>query len=171
MDELHPHLIDLMNNNKLIKPERNEQDRKNSVYWIDKQALAVKMNHQKLKNIQKVSIPQITSVRWKRSEVIGKGAFGSVYKGFDDKLGIQVTIKQIPIGGIAAKDKDECIKELKQEIKMLSRLQHPNIVQYYGQSMTSDHINIFMEYVGDGSLKNKIEDFGPLSENIIKKYA
>jgi len=37
--------------------------------------------------------------------------------------------------------------------------------------MTAEHINIFMEYVGDGSLKNKIEDFGPLSENIIRKYA
>jgi serine/threonine protein kinase len=33
------------------------------------------------------------------------------------------------------------------EISLLSRLEHKNIVSYYGTQRTETHINIFLEYV------------------------
>jgi len=38
------------------------------------------------------------------------------------------------------------------EIEVLSWLSHKNIVKYYGTSKDENFINIFLEFVGGGSL-------------------
>ena len=42
----------------------------------------------------------LKTVRWKKTQLIGKGSFGNVYMAFEESLGIPITIKQIPILGL-----------------------------------------------------------------------
>ncbi|KAL5181477.1 Mitogen-activated protein kinase kinase kinase 5 [Glycine soja] len=54
----------------------------------------------------------------------------------------------------------ECIKQLEQEIEVLSHLQHPNIVQYYGSEIVEDRFYIYLEYVHPGSMNKYNVLFG-----------
>ncbi|KAK1266943.1 Mitogen-activated protein kinase kinase kinase YODA [Acorus gramineus] len=54
----------------------------------------------------------------------------------------------------------ESAKQLMQEIALLSRLQHPNIVQYYGSETVDDKLYIYLEYVSGGSIHKLLQDYG-----------
>ena len=56
------------------------------------------------------------------------------------------------------------------EIDWLRRLDHENIVAYYGAAKEENKINIFLEFVGGGSLEATLREYGSLKEKIIKKY-
>ena len=56
------------------------------------------------------------------------------------------------------------------EITLLSRLQHKNIVAYIGTEKSEQMINIFLEYVGGGSISSIIKCFGAFTETLIKVY-
>src|SRR5262249_22154733 len=68
-------------------------------------------------------MPQEINERYKILEVIGQGGMGAVYKALDTKVGHYVAIKTIrDIPNAAA------LKMFRQEIAVLARLNHPNIV-------------------------------------------
>ena len=58
------------------------------------------------------------------------------------------------------------------ELKILKSLKHENIVKYYGYhcSVQTRELNIFMEYMPQGSLQAMYQQFGPLNEVIIRKF-
>ena len=87
---------------------------------------------------------------YKIQKIIGKGAFGVVYKAFELCSGKIVAIKQIPVD---SKNKKHVIKE----IELLKNLEHPNIVIYYNYLKEEDNIYIIMEYLEGGTLKQYIE--------------
>jgi serine/threonine protein kinase len=105
---------------------------------------------------------------WKILEEIGRGSFGCVFSGFDTKLGRPIAIKQMLI--MDKKKAGSGLDVLELEIDCLSSLTHQNIVAYYGSQKVDDKLNIFLEYVGGGSLETVINEYGSLSEKIIKKY-
>ncbi|CDY52151.1 BnaA02g34600D [Brassica napus] len=47
---------------------------------------------------------------------------------------------------------------LLQEIKLLSNLQHPNIVHYFGSEIVHDRFFIYLEYVHPGSINKYIQN-------------
>lgn len=81
-------------------------------------------------------------------EVLGKGAFGTVYKGtWKYRPGCVVAIKKFHVqGDINPEDK----KEIMNEIQMMKNLQSPNLVEFYGY--TTNPYSLVMEYVPQGSL-------------------
>jgi serine/threonine protein kinase len=52
------------------------------------------------------------------------------------------------------------VRELEREVETLQKLRHPNIVQYYGIERTSKYINIFLEWVPGGSIRDLLNKFG-----------
>jgi len=93
---------------------------------------------------QYVSIPYASL---KMGQQLGRGVFGKVFKGqyqFAD-----VAIKEL----ILEKLSTDSLEEL-QEASIMSKLLHPNVVQFYGACMERGHYAIVMEYVGKGSLYN-----------------
>jgi serine/threonine protein kinase len=54
------------------------------------------------------------------------------------------------------------VRELEREMETLQKLRHPNIVQYYGIERTSKYINIFLEWVPGGSIRDLLNKFGAL---------
>lgn len=66
------------------------------------------------------------------------------------------------------------------EINMLSKLEHPNIVKYYDWCITRQTVEdkpsaemlIYMEYMNQGSIRQLIDRFGPFrNEEVLSNYA
>nr|GMD02261.1 mitogen-activated protein kinase kinase kinase YODA-like [Ipomoea batatas] len=107
--------------------------------------------------------------RWKKGKLLGRGTFGHVYVGFNSDNGEMCAMKEVTLFSDDAKSK-ESAKQLAQEIAFLSRLRHPNIVQYYGSEMVGDKLYIYLEYVSGGSIYKLLQDYGAFGETAIRSY-
>ncbi|OWM79550.1 mitogen-activated protein kinase kinase kinase YODA [Punica granatum] len=107
--------------------------------------------------------------RWKKGKLLGRGTFGHVYVGFNSESGEMCAMKEVTLFSDDAKSK-ESAKQLIQEITLLSRLQHPNIVQYYGSETVDDKLYIYLEYVSGGSIYKILQEYGQLGELAIRSY-
>ena len=56
------------------------------------------------------------------------------------------------------------------EVELLKDLNHPNIVKFKGFEEDSNYYKIYMEYMEEGSIKNLIQQYGPLKESIVVNY-
>jgi len=72
--------------------------------------------------------PASPGQRWKKGKLLGRGTFGHVYVGFNNESGEMCAMKEVTLFSDDPKSK-ESVKQLAQEIAMLSHLRHPNIVQ------------------------------------------
>jgi serine/threonine protein kinase len=109
--------------------------------------------------------------KWQTSEIIGQGTFGQVLFAANLDTGELMAIKQIPIMGFNLYSANEKIKGIEEEVEILSRLQHPNIVRYLGTHRDNKYFMIFMEYVAGGSISSLIHKYGRLNEGLIRVYA
>ena len=66
--------------------------------------------------------------KWQRGEILGKGAFGTVYLGLNQQTGELMAVKQLNTNEVSQKE----LATLEHEIEILTGLVHPNIVQYLG---------------------------------------
>ncbi|KAK2983536.1 hypothetical protein RJ640_023070 [Escallonia rubra] len=107
--------------------------------------------------------------RWKKGKLLGRGSFGHVYVGFNSESGEMCAMKEVTLFADDAKSK-ESAKQLGQEIVLLSRLRHPNIVQYYGSETVDDKLYIYLEYVSGGSIYKLLQDYGQFGELAIRNY-
>ncbi|MED6135834.1 hypothetical protein PIB30_050382 [Stylosanthes scabra] len=107
--------------------------------------------------------------RWKKGKLIGRGTFGHVYVGFNKESGEMCAMKEVTLFSDDAKSK-ESAKQLMQEINLLSRLRHPNIVQYYGSETVGDKLYIYLEYVSGGSIYKLLQEYGQFGELAIRSY-
>ncbi|KAK4480739.1 hypothetical protein RD792_013821 [Penstemon davidsonii] len=107
--------------------------------------------------------------RWKKGKLLGRGTFGHVYVGFNSETGEMCAMKEVTLFADDAKSK-ESAKQLGQEITLLSRLRHPNIVQYYGSETVGDKLYIYLEYVSGGSIHKILQEYGKLGESAIRSY-
>ena len=110
---------------------------------------------------------KLVETYYKIQKIIGKGAFGVVYKAFELCSGRIVAIKQIPVN---TENKKHVIKE----IELLKNLDHPNIVKYYNYLKEENHIYIIMEYLEGSTLKQYIDENSDninedIARNIIKQ--
>ncbi|KAG2654325.1 mitogen-activated protein kinase kinase kinase 1-like [Panicum virgatum] len=91
-----------------------------------------------------------TITTWIKGEHLGSGSFGSVYEAISDD-GFFFAVKEVSLmdQGLNAKQR---ILQLEHEISLLSRLEHENIVQYFGTDKEGGKLYIFLELVTQGSL-------------------
>ncbi|KAL1066673.1 hypothetical protein V6Z11_D12G077100 [Gossypium hirsutum] len=124
------------------------------------------------------SIPQVANkpeslpmnCRWQKGKLIGRGTFGSVYVASNRETGALCAMKEVDIFPDDPKSA-ECIKQLEQEIKVLSHLKHPNIVQYYGSEIVEDKFYIYLEYVHPGSINKYVRDHcGAITESVVRNF-
>lgn len=59
---------------------------------------------------------------------------------------------------------------IRTEIELLSKMDHINIVKYYGCFTKANYLHIVLEYCRGGSLLGLLKTFNSFDENIIKKY-
>ncbi|CAN4121175.1 unnamed protein product [Withania somnifera] len=107
--------------------------------------------------------------QWKKGKLLAKGTFGHVYAGFNSDNGQMCAIKEVKIIFDDTTSKGR-LKQLYQEITLLSQFSHPNIVQYYGSELRGDKLSLYLEYVPGGSILKLLQDYGPFKEQIISSY-
>ncbi|XP_021728051.1 mitogen-activated protein kinase kinase kinase 3-like [Chenopodium quinoa] len=107
--------------------------------------------------------------KWKKGKLLGRGTFGHVYLGFNSEGGHMCAIKEVRIVSDDQNSK-ESLKQLKQEIDLLSQLSHPNIVRYYGSDLAGDTLSVYLEYVSGGSIHKLLQEYGPFKEPVIQNY-
>ncbi|CAK9086237.1 unnamed protein product [Durusdinium trenchii] len=87
---------------------------------------------------------------WQLGKVIGQGAQGVVYKALDSVSGESFAVKVL-----------EDSKELHQELELLQFG-----VSYLGHEVHDRQLYIFLEYMPEGTLKDKIDEFGAFQEEM-----
>ena len=104
---------------------------------------------------------------------VGKGSFGEVYitsiKGDDKRKLATKKLERDQIEGT------EAIKYLTNEIKILHKLNHPNIAKFESVKKTKKHFYIFMEYCNQGELSKSLEKYQekygkPFSQEIVQHF-
>ncbi|KAF7016596.1 hypothetical protein CFC21_030172 [Triticum aestivum] len=107
--------------------------------------------------------------QWKKGKLLGSGTFGQVYLGFNSENGQFCAIKEVQVISDDPHSKER-LKQLNQEIDMLKKASHPNVVQYYDSDMTDDTLSIYLEYVSGGSIHKLLREYGPFKEPVIRSY-
>ncbi|KAB2634940.1 mitogen-activated protein kinase kinase kinase YODA [Pyrus ussuriensis x Pyrus communis] len=117
----------------------------------------------------RVEHPTSPGSQWKKGRLLGRGTFGHVYLGFNSESGEMCAMKEVTLFADDAKSK-ESAQQLGQEIALLSRLRHPNIVQYYGSETVDDKLYIYLEYVSGGSIYKLLQEYGQFGEVATRSY-
>ncbi|XP_064526478.1 serine/threonine-protein kinase PAK 3-like isoform X2 [Pseudopipra pipra] len=75
-------------------------------------------------------------------QIIGQGTFGTVFRGVDIATGGQVAIKKIFLG-----DQKHQSEKVVNEVTVLKRMRHPNIIRYIDSYVFNEELWLVMEYV------------------------
>ena len=92
---------------------------------------------------------------------IDQGAFGKVIHAHEAKKNVDLAIKVINKSGANA----QLIKQMKEEICILKKLNHENIVKFYGFSETNNRLLIKMEYIKYGTLSQWMRNNHDITED------
>ncbi|EHA98291.1 SPS1/STE20-related protein kinase YSK4 [Heterocephalus glaber] len=109
------------------------------------------------------------SILWTKGEILGKGAYGTVYCGLTSQ-GQLIAVKQVALDTSDKLATEKEYQKLQEEVDLLKALKHVNIVAYLGTYLEENIVSIFMEFVPGGSISSIINRFGPLPEMVFCKY-
>jgi serine/threonine-protein kinase len=90
--------------------------------------------------------------KYEIQDVLGRGAMGVVYKGYDRGIARSVAIKAIEKSSLGADELRHVIQRFRHEAQAVGRLVHPRIVQIYDYGEDGDTAYIVMELVNGKSL-------------------
>lgn len=130
----------------------------------------IKYNKQYMRKYHK--FPPTCLDFYKFVKKIGNGAFGQVYLAVHKLTGKFVAIKMIELSQL--KDKYSR-KKVFQEVYILKKIRHSNIIRLYEVFENKKHIMMVMEYAGGGDLYHLVKKSEHLTEDetkyIFKKIA
>ena len=89
---------------------------------------------------------------------LGKGAVGTVYKGFDPLISRWVAIKAIVKASLDPADLKHMVSRFRHEARAVGRLIHPRIVQIYDYGEDHELAYIVMELVNGKSLQEHLSN-------------
>ncbi|NXP20961.1 M3K19 kinase, partial [Scytalopus superciliaris] len=115
------------------------------------------------------SLTKRDPIMWTRGEVLGKGAYGTVYCGLTSQ-GQLIAVKQVVLDTSDQLTTEKEYQKFHEEVDLLKTLKHVNIVTYLGTCLEENILSIFMEFVPGGSISSVINRFGPLPEVVLCKY-
>eukprot|EP00268_Persea_americana_P003596 TRINITY_DN1108_c0_g1_i3.p1 TRINITY_DN1108_c0_g1~~TRINITY_DN1108_c0_g1_i3.p1 ORF type:complete len:835 (-),score=98.10 TRINITY_DN1108_c0_g1_i3:141-2645(-) len=98
-----------------------------------------------------VSVIAVATNNFSESNLLGKGGFGPVYKG-QLLSGQEIAVKRL------SKTSTQGIKEFKNEVTLIAKLQHRNLVRLLGYGISGQEKILIYEYMRNKSLDSIIFD-------------
>ncbi len=95
--------------------------------------------------------------RYVIQEKIGESELGDVYSAIDERLGRKVAVKQLKLEANLEADRQQYIERFEQDAKLISGLNHPNIVSVFDIHSNQDQVYMVMEYVNGYNLQEIIK--------------
>jgi serine/threonine-protein kinase len=93
-------------------------------------------------------------------ERIGAGAFGEVFRAWDNRLDREVALKLLrPSSPLAVDGTTKSIEEG----RLLARVRHPNVVQVYGAERIEGRVGLWTEFIRGRTLAEFVRQHGRLS--------
>ncbi|KAG8642966.1 hypothetical protein MANES_12G151550v8 [Manihot esculenta] len=104
-------------------------------------------------------------------EVLGKGAFKTVYKAFDEVNGLEVAWNQVRIDEVLQSPED--LERLYSEVHLLKSLKHNNIVKFYNSWIDDKNktVNIITELFTSGNLRQYRKKHRNVDLKALKSWA
>ncbi|KAL3869798.1 hypothetical protein ACJMK2_042435 [Sinanodonta woodiana] len=112
----------------------------------------------------------LENTHWVKGPLLGTGAYSTCYQARDVKTGIIMAVKQISFCRNSSTEQENVIKTITEEIHMMAKLNHPNIVRIMGATKQGCHFNMFVEWMPGGSVAYLLSQYGPFMENVIANY-
>lgn len=112
---------------------------------------------------EKSKFQKSRSFPWKRGQQIGCGSQGTVYRAMNMENGNVFAVKEAFVD-----DEKERTNDILQELEICKDLSHPHIVTFLGHEYVDKHLYIFMEFVAGGSMTKMLNEFGALSNSLLK---
>lgn len=109
------------------------------------------------------------TMRWQQGHFVGGGTFGNVYAAMNLDTGHVMAVKEIRLQD--PKLIPSVAGQIREEMRVLEQVDHPNVVAYYGIEVHRDRVYIFMEFCSGGSLANLLEHGRIEDEQVIMVYA
>jgi len=94
--------------------------------------------------------------KYQIQDVLGRGAMGVVYKGYDRGIARSVAIKAIAKSSLGADELKHVMQRFRHEAQAVGRLVHPRIVQIYDYGEDDDTAYIVMELVNGKTLHERL---------------
>lgn len=105
--------------------------------------------------------------KYEIQEVLGRGGFGTVYKGYDKVLDRTVAVKVLHPNLV---NDPTFLARFQREAQIAAKLDHPNIVPVYDFGEAEGHYYIVMGYMPGGSLKDRLSSEGPSEKSLALSY-
>ena len=134
----------------------------------------------------KPTINSLQNGKYKVNSLVGSGGFGNTYLATQVALSRKVAIKEFFMRDFCERDEStshvvvptehsrEIVEKYKQkflkEAQMIASLKNEHIIQIYDIFEENNTAYYVMQYMDGGSLKDKIENDGPLSEEAAVRY-
>ncbi|GJJ78072.1 hypothetical protein EMPS_10431 [Entomortierella parvispora] len=104
-----------------------------------------------------------------RQELVGRGAYGAVYKGIENATQQVVAIKVLNLD-----TEEEDVSDIQREIATLSQLKNcdsQNITRYHGSFLNGTKLWIVMDYAAGGSIRSLLQALTRIDEKCIAVIA
>ncbi|KAK7275396.1 hypothetical protein RIF29_16512 [Crotalaria pallida] len=105
------------------------------------------------------------------TEILGRGAFKTVYRGFDEVDGIEVAWSQVRVDGLLHSVDD--LTKLYTEVHLLKSLKHENIIKFYNSWVDDKQktVNLITELFTSGNLRQYRKKHKYVEMKAIKGWA
>uniref|UniRef100_A0A7S0S189 non-specific serine/threonine protein kinase n=1 Tax=Chlamydomonas leiostraca TaxID=1034604 RepID=A0A7S0S189_9CHLO len=110
--------------------------------------------------------------RYTRYEVVlGRGAFKTVYKAFDEHLGLETAWNQVKVNDLVSSPAER--ERLFAEIRVLKQLKHKNIMSFYDSWLDQKNltVNFITELFTSGTLRQYRKKHKLIDEQVLKRWA
>jgi len=142
---------------------KNSSDDKNSELRRQKQIVEDEKDIRVDNDIIVNKIDGLPSENYDVRKKLGEGSYGVVWKVEHRQTGLPRAMKKIIKN---PKSKKESENEIQNEINILKRMDHPNIVKIFEFYNTPEGFYLITEFCGGGELFQEVVDHAPFAENI-----
>ncbi|KAJ8401905.1 hypothetical protein AAFF_G00374860 [Aldrovandia affinis] len=118
----------------------------------------------------KAKQPYREGAEWLKGQQIGLGAFSSCYQAQDVGTGTLMAVKQVTYVRNTSSEQEEVVEALREEIRMMAHLNHPNIIRMLGATCEKNNYNLFVEWMAGGSVSHLLNKYGAFKEGVVINY-